>query len=163
MKHRTSSIVHQTFYYFPIIPSTLILPGPQNKIVMAAVRNKVPVSAFPKISPWLASKTTTHIPMIIGMQANRVNSPRTKNSPQKNSAKIIKIREAVEPMPAKFVKTFCKWSKRTSLEYPWLINNIPAIILKINMPKLKAPVEYFVERNLVIVFFTIVLTKICAI
>lgn len=148
--------------YFPIIPSTLILPGPHNKIVSVAARYTIPLSPASNICPCEAIKTTTHIPIIIGIQANRVNNPRINNIPHTSSAKMMSEREAVDPRCIKFINLYLSVLNFINLAYPWLASNKPVAILKINIPKLKAPAEYFVEKNLLI-YFTIVLTKICAI
>jgi hypothetical protein len=53
--------------------------------------------------------------MIKGITDILVNNPRIKNSEQKNSAKITKVREKVEPIPKKFRKVLWIVLKRSNL------------------------------------------------
>ena len=104
------------FNYFPIIPSTLIFPGPQNKSVIEAAKKNAPFSPSAKICALEAIKTTTDIPIIIGIQANLVNNPRTRRRPQKNSANMISESEVVEPKFIKFINL-----KRSVLNWTSLV------------------------------------------
>jgi hypothetical protein len=99
-----------------IIPSTLILPGPQKRIVIAETRNKVAFSPSTKISPPETIKTITIMVIIIGIAANLVNKPRIRKMEQKNSANITRQREVVDPRCIKSINLKRRELNFTSFE-----------------------------------------------
>ena len=56
--------------------------------------------------------------MISGIQASRVKRPSMINTEQKNSAKIVKDKEAVEPIPKGLAKLPAFWEKCSNLSNP---------------------------------------------
>src|SRR5690349_5661192 len=86
-----------------IMPSTLTLPGPQNKMVRKAARNKVAFSACPNMSYPCAIAIATDMLMIRGITASLVNSPAIKKIAQKNSAKMVRESDRLLPMPMKLM------------------------------------------------------------
>ena len=84
--------------YFPTNLSRLTFPGPVKSKTTKTIRNKPAASPFPKKSPLLAEKSATDIAITSGMDASLVNKPITINAEQKNSAKMTRANDVVEPM-----------------------------------------------------------------
>ena len=83
------------------MPSTLTLPGPHNTSVRKPAKKSVAFSPILKKSMWWTLNSATDMLTINGIATSLVNKPIVINKAQKNSAKMDKISEGVDPIPAK--------------------------------------------------------------
>jgi hypothetical protein len=85
--------------YLLAIPSTLALPGPHSSNVRNPAKNNAAVSPVSKKSILWTLNRAIDILITNGIDTSLVNKPIVINKAQKNSAKMDKTRDDVEPMP----------------------------------------------------------------